>query len=79
MDRALEQLVWRRANRRCESCQVAPEFDRLPFEIDHILSRKHGGRSRASSLQESRKPWIEVGGFLQSVCAHFPAVNLAAQ
>ena len=50
MDRALEQLVWDRAGHRCEYCQVAQEHDRLPFEIDHIIAKKHGGPTRASNL-----------------------------
>lgn len=37
MERTLQDLVWRRANRRCEYCQVAQDDDRLPFEIDHII------------------------------------------
>jgi hypothetical protein len=50
MQRVLEQLVWRRAGRRCEYCQVAQAHDRLPFEIDHIIARKHRGPTRASNL-----------------------------
>jgi hypothetical protein len=49
MDRALKELVWRRADRRCEYCQAAQEFDRLPFEVDHILSRKQGGLTRPNN------------------------------
>jgi hypothetical protein len=50
MERALEELVWRRAHGRCEYCRVAQEFDRLTFEIDHIIAEKHGGPPRASNL-----------------------------
>ncbi len=50
MDRELEDLVWERAGRRCEYCQVAQGFDRLPFEIDHIIAQKHAGLTRASNL-----------------------------
>jgi hypothetical protein len=50
MERALEELVWERAGRRCEYCQVAQKFDRLPFEIDHVISQKHRGRSHPSNL-----------------------------
>jgi hypothetical protein len=50
MQCALEQLVWRRAGRRCEYCQMAQADDRLPFEIDHIIARKHRGPTRASNL-----------------------------
>ena len=42
--------MWQRAGGRCEYCQVAQEYDRLPFEIDHIIARKHGGPTRAGNL-----------------------------
>jgi hypothetical protein len=50
MERALEQLVWERAGSRCEYCRVAQEHDRLPFEIDHIIAKKHRGPTRAGNL-----------------------------
>jgi hypothetical protein len=50
MDRALQELVWRRAGRRCEYCRVSQDDDRLPFEIDHVIARKHRGPTRASNL-----------------------------
>ena len=43
MDAALIRQVWRRADGRCEYCQLSQEFDDRPFEIDHIRSRKHLG------------------------------------
>jgi hypothetical protein len=49
MDRALEELIRRRAGRRCEYCQVAQQFDRLPFQTDHIIARKHGGLTQPSN------------------------------
>jgi len=42
--------VWRRAGNRCEYCQVQQAFDRLPFEIDHIIAIKHRGLTRAGNL-----------------------------
>jgi HNH endonuclease len=50
MDSALEQLVWRRAGGRCEYCHVPQSADDLPFHIDHIIARQHGGRTVASNL-----------------------------
>ena len=50
MERALEQLVWERAGDRCEYCQVLQAHDRLSFEIDHIIARKHRGRTLANNL-----------------------------
>jgi hypothetical protein len=50
MDRVTEELVWRRARRRCEYCKVAQEHDRLPFHMDHVIARKHRGPTRAANL-----------------------------
>src|SRR5438309_8044022 len=50
MERALEDLVWRRAGGCCEYCQLSQENQDLPFEIDHIISRKHRGPTRAGNL-----------------------------
>ncbi len=50
MERALEERVWERADGRCEYCQVPQEYDRLPFEIDHIIALKHRGRTRGGNL-----------------------------
>lgn len=44
MDAALARLVWRRARRRCEYCQMPQAYDEAAFEIDHIIAKKHGGR-----------------------------------
>ena len=50
MDAALIRQVWRRANGRCEYCQLSREFDDRAFEIDHIRSQKHLGPTVASNL-----------------------------
>jgi len=50
MERALEELVWRRAQHRCEYCQMPQAYDDLPFEIDHVVAVSHGGPTRASNL-----------------------------
>ena len=50
MDSAQQELVWQRAGRRCEYCQVHQDLDRLPFEVDHIIAEKHGGPTKASNL-----------------------------
>jgi hypothetical protein len=44
------RLVWRRAGRRCEYCRIPQAFDESPFEIDHVIARKHGGLSVAGNL-----------------------------
>ncbi len=50
MDPSLIRQIWRRADGRCEYCQVAQEFDDRPFEVDHIVSRKHRGPTVAANL-----------------------------
>jgi HNH endonuclease len=43
MDEELTQLVWHRARHRREYCRLHQDFSLVPFEIDHIIARKHGG------------------------------------
>lgn len=50
MDAALERMVRRRAGGRCEYCRLPQTGSRVPFEIDHIIARKHGGRTIAGNL-----------------------------
>jgi hypothetical protein len=50
MDAALVRLVWRRARRCCEYCRMSQDYDEITFEIDHIISRKHGGPGVAGNL-----------------------------
>ncbi len=50
MDAALIRLVWQRARDCCEYCQLPQEYSDSPFEIDHIISRKHQGPTVASNL-----------------------------
>lgn len=44
------QHVRQRAAGRCEYCRLPQKGTTVPFEIDHIISRKHGGRTVASNL-----------------------------
>lgn len=50
MNLRLERLVRRRACLIREYCEMPQEYDDLPFEIDHILARKHGGQTVARNL-----------------------------
>ncbi len=50
MNVALVRLVWQRARHCCEYCRIPQDFDEAPFEIDHAIARKHGGRTVASNL-----------------------------
>ena len=46
----ITDAVRARAGDRCEYCQVPQSRDRLPFQIDHIIARKHRGRTQAGNL-----------------------------
>ena len=47
---ALRQLVFERAAGRCEYCRFPQDASFLTFEIDHIISEKHGGATAAENL-----------------------------
>ncbi|MBW3543302.1 MAG: HNH endonuclease [Planctomycetes bacterium] len=50
MSQALRELVRQRAGQRCEYCQLPEEAFPFPFEIDHIIARKHRGATTAENL-----------------------------
>jgi hypothetical protein len=50
MDKALEQEVWRRAKSRCEYCHFPASLALTPFQIDHIIAEKHGGKTEPANL-----------------------------
>ena len=47
---ALRWFVANRAGWRCEYCLIYEEDSYFTHQIDHIISRKHGGRSVSSNL-----------------------------
>jgi hypothetical protein len=47
---SLKHFVARRAGRRCEYCLLHYQHSYLPHQIDHIVSRKHGGASDPPNL-----------------------------
>lgn len=50
-DDALRALVRQRANGRCEYCRIQQaQVPFVPFHVDHIMPRKHGGRRHPSNL-----------------------------
>jgi hypothetical protein len=46
----LAQQVRERAAGRCEYGHLPQAGSNIPFEIDHIIARKHGGRTVAGNL-----------------------------
>ena len=51
MDRATREFVWQRARGLCEYCRMPQRHDPLPFQIDHIISLKHGGADEPENMQ----------------------------
>jgi hypothetical protein len=49
----LRRLVAERAGHRCEYCLLHEDDSYSPHQIDHIVSRKHGGLSTADNLAYS--------------------------
>jgi 5-methylcytosine-specific restriction endonuclease McrA len=47
---SLREKVAERAEFRCEYCRVHEDDSFLPFEIDHIISLKHGGGNEERNL-----------------------------
>ena len=45
-----EAFVKQRASGRCEYCQLPEAYSVLPFQIDHVIARKHGGGSQPENL-----------------------------
>jgi hypothetical protein len=50
IDEAVRVLVIQRAGRCCEYCLVEEDCAGFPHQIDHIVSRKHGGSSGIGNL-----------------------------
>jgi hypothetical protein len=46
----LREEVARRAGWRCEYCLIHEDDVGFPHQVDHIVSRKHGGASTADNL-----------------------------
>jgi len=47
---ALRRQVWERAAGLCEYCLQHELDDWVSFQIEHIISKKHGGRTTLSNL-----------------------------
>ena len=50
MDARLRQLVKRRAKNCCEYCRIRQDQEPLPFHIEHIIPRQHGGKDLSNNL-----------------------------
>ena len=50
MEPALQDAVRIRARHRCEYCHFPEQFAELPFHVNHIVARQHGGRTELENL-----------------------------
>jgi hypothetical protein len=50
MSKALDRLVWDRAELCCEYCHMPQDCDEFGFEIDHVVATIHGGQTIAGNL-----------------------------
>jgi 5-methylcytosine-specific restriction endonuclease McrA len=50
MDAELRDFVRHRAASRCEYCQLPDYAEPLPFHVEHIVARQHGGSDEAGNL-----------------------------
>lgn len=50
MDESLAREVRRRAGDACEYCRMASSLHPMPFEVDHIIARKHHGPTTLGNL-----------------------------
>ncbi len=50
VNQAVLRQVWQRAKSRCGYCQIMHPQYRLPFQVDHIIARQHGGQATFENL-----------------------------
>lgn len=50
MDAATRHLVRQRGGSRCEYCRLPEEAVDVPFHVEHIIARQHGGSDDPSNL-----------------------------
>ena len=50
MDAKLRQIVRQRAKNSCEYCRLRQDQEPLPFHVEHIIPRQHGGKDTPENL-----------------------------
>jgi len=50
MNSALEALVRQRAKGLCEYCHFPERLAEVPFQIEHIIAKQHGGPTESENL-----------------------------
>lgn len=64
----MRQEVFKRADYKCEYCLYPEEFALHAYEIDHILSRKHGGENflenlALACLERNRRKGTDIASY----------------
>ncbi len=59
---ALRRKVLKRSNGRCEYCLFPESMSLFPFEIEHIITEKHGGATQADNLALACPFWNRFKG-----------------
>ena len=63
MDRALREVVRRRAGNACEYCHIPQQATPLiPFHIEHIVPKQHGGTDNPGDLALACDRWNAYKG-----------------
>ena len=50
IDADVKNLVRRRASFRCEYCRLPQSVTEIPFHVEHIVARQHGGADEPTNL-----------------------------
>jgi 5-methylcytosine-specific restriction endonuclease McrA len=50
MDAAAREFIRQRARNQCEYCLLPDESDELPFHIEHVIAKQHGGSDELTNL-----------------------------
>ncbi len=50
MNESLRQFVRDRAANRCEYCRLSQEHHDLPFQVEHVIAKKHKGDDDGENL-----------------------------
>ena len=57
MEKATQHVVRERAGGCCEYCRFPESFAELPFHLDHVIARQHGGPTTATLFNPRWDEW----------------------
>ena len=59
IDTAVRNLIRQRAGERCEYCRLPEHAVDIPFHVEHIIAKQHGGEDDPSNLCLACDRWRE--------------------